>query len=53
MELKTLLDRSAQFYEKIKAEKEMANQVLVGYLPFGNMDGDNYPPPLNAEIFHF
>ena len=31
----------------------MAYQVLVRCLPFGNMDGDNYPPPINVEICHF
>ena len=31
----------------------MAAQVLVRGLPFGKIDGDNDPPPLNAEICHF
>ena len=48
-----LLDRLAQFYEEMKAAKEMAAQVLVRDLPFEIMDGDNDPPPLNAEICHF
>ena len=37
----------------MKAEKEMAAKVLVRDLPCGNMDGDNDPPPLNAENFRF
>ena len=37
----------------MKAAKEMAAQVLVRDLPFGNMDVDNDPPSLNAKIFHF
>ena len=53
MELKTSLDRSAQFYGKMKAEKEMADQVVVIELTLGNMDGDNDPPPPNVEICHF
>ena len=53
VELKQLLDSSAQFNEEIKAAKEMADQVLVRDLPFENMDGDNDPPPLNVESCHF
>ena len=30
----------------------MVAQVLVRDLPFGNMDGDNDSPPLNAESCH-
>ena len=32
------LDWSDQFYEEIKAAEEMAVQVLVIDVPFGNMD---------------
>ena len=28
----------------------MTDQVLVRDLPFGDMEGDKYPPPLNTEI---
>ena len=45
VEFKTSLDRSAQFYGKMKAEKEMADQVLVRELPFGYRDVENDPPP--------
>ena len=48
-----MLDRSDQFNEEIKAAKDMAAKVLVRDLPFGNMDGDNDPPPLNVESYHF
>ena len=37
----------------MKAAKEIAAQVLVRDLPFGNMDVDNDLPHLNAEICHF
>ena len=48
-----MLDRSDQFDEEMKAAKEMAAQVFVRDLPFGNMDIDNDTTPLNVEIFHF
>ena len=51
--LKKIVNRSSQFYEDMKAAKEMADQVLVRDLTFGNMDGDNDAIPLNAEICHF
>ena len=37
----------------MKAEKEMAAQVLVRDLSFGNMDVGNDTPPINVESCHF
>ena len=38
----------------MKATREMASQVLVRDLTFGNVDVDNDTlPPLNTEICHF
>ena len=48
LDLKYLLDKSAQFYKETKAAKEMADQVLVRDLNFGDMDGNNDPPHLNV-----
>ena len=31
----------------------MVAQVLVRDLPFGDIDGDNYPPPINSERCYF
>ena len=38
MEFENLLDRSAQFYEEMKATKDMESQVLVKDLPFEYME---------------
>ena len=47
LELKHFLDRLAQFYEEIKAEKDMTAQVLVIYLAFVNRYVGGDSPPLN------
>ena len=53
LEMQQLLYRSDWWYNKTKAKKEMAVQVLLNDLPHGDMDGDIDPPSLNAEIYHF
>ena len=47
--MQQLLDMSDSWYNKNKYSKDMDVQVLSKDLPHVEMDGDNYPLPINAE----